>query len=77
MRNRRSTANGVERTASQETASTKAIAITSPVSGDSTIAEPIVLRPCQMTAAQPAWAAAAPTSPPTRAWLLLDGMPSR
>ena len=41
------------------------------------MAEPMVPRPRQITADQPALATAAPTKPPTRAWLLLDGMPSR
>ena len=41
------------------------------------MAEPIVASPLQTTAAGPALAMPAPIRPPTRAWLLLDGMPSR
>ncbi len=36
----------------------------------------MVPRPLQITAAGPAFAIIAPTSPPTSAWLLLDGKPS-
>ena len=76
-RKRRSTANGVDRTASHDVASTSSIASSSPISGDSTIAEPMIPTPPQTTAAGPALAIAAPSSPPTKAWLLLEGIPSR
>ncbi len=76
-RKRRSTANGVARTHSQEVTRTSVMASTSPISGDSTIAEPITPTPPQITATGPLLATAAPIRPPTRAWLLLDGMPNR
>ena len=76
-RNLRSTANGVERTDSHDVASTKVIASRNPISGESTIAEPMMPTPCQTTAPGPAFAIPAPIRPPTRAWLLLEGMPSR
>ena len=63
------------RTASHDVATTSSIASSSPISGDSTMAEPITPTPPQTTAAGPALAIAAPISPPTSAWLLLEGMP--
>ena len=54
----------MERTASHETASTSAIAVRSPVSGDSTMAEPMVPRPCQTTADQGMAAAGRDAEPP-------------
>src|SRR6476646_11145358 len=76
IRNLLSTAKGVERNAIQDTARTNAMASIRPVSGDSTMAVAILLTPLQTTAGIPAFATPAPTRPPTRAWLLLDGMPN-
>lgn len=53
------------------------MASTSPINGHSTMAEPITPTPPQITAIGPILAIAAPTRPPTNAWLLLDGMQNR
>ena len=55
---------------------TRTIASKKPVRGESTIAEPMTPTPPQTTAMSPTLAMPAPIRPPTKAWLLLDGMPS-
>src|SRR5216684_6175244 len=76
MRKARSTANGVERTDAQDTIATSTIASKNPTSGDSTIASNVFERPLQTAAEIPALAIPPPTSPPIKAWELLDGIPS-
>src|SRR4249919_2619611 len=76
MRKARSTANGVERTDSQDTIATSTSASKNPTNGDSTIASSVLVRPPQTAAASPAFATPAPTSPPISACELDEGMPS-
>src|ERR1700680_2389833 len=76
MRKARSTANGVERTDSQDTIATSASASRNPTSGDSTIASNVLDRPLQTAAESPALAMPPPTSPPIKACELEDGMPN-
>ena len=56
MRKARSTANGVERTDSQDTIATSTSASRNPTSGDSTIASSVLDRPLQTAAEIPAFA---------------------
>ena len=76
MRKARSTANGVERTDSQDTIATSTSASRNPTSGDSTIASSVFDRPVQTAAEIPAFAMPAPTSPPISACELDEGIPS-
>ena len=76
MRKARSTANGVERTDSQDTIATSTSASRKPTSGDSTIASSVLVRPLQTAAEIPAFAMPAPTSPPISACELDEGIPS-
>ena len=76
MRKARSTANGVERTDSQDTIATSTSASRKPTSGDSTIASSVLVRPLQTAAESPAFAMPAPTRPPISACELEEGMPS-
>ena len=76
MRKARSTANGVERTDSQDTIATSTSASRNPTSGDSTIASSVLERPPQTAAENPAFAMPAPTRPPIKACELLEGIPS-
>src|SRR5579871_1157030 len=76
MRKARSTANGVERTDSQETMATSTIASRKPIAGDSTIAAKALESPLQTAAEGPALAMPPPTNPPIRACELEDGRPS-
>ena len=71
----RSTAKGVLRTNSQDTASTSNRARRKPVAGDSTIAAADFNRPDQTMPPIPALATPAPTRPPISACELLDGIP--
>src|ERR1700738_3671472 len=72
----RSTANGVERTDSQDTIATSTSASKNPTSGDSTIASSVFDRPLQTAAESPALAIPPPTRPPIKACELLDGIPN-
>lgn len=76
MRKARSTANGVERTESQDTIATSVIASRNPTSGDSTIASTALVSPLQTAAEMPALAMPPPTRPPISACEDEDGMPS-
>src|ERR1700730_3782850 len=76
MRKKLSTASGVERTNTQETASTSSTARKKPSAGDRTIPAPVMPSPFQTIAAQPAFMIPAPASPPIRACELLEGSPS-
>src|SRR6478736_2713007 len=73
MRKARSTANGVERTDSQDTIATSTSARRNPTSGDSTIASSVLVRPLQTAADNPALAMPAPTNPPISACELEEG----
>ena len=63
MRNARSTANGVERTDSQDTIATSTSASRNPTSGDSTIASSVLDSPVQTAAESPAFAMPAADQP--------------
>src|SRR5712691_13465059 len=76
MRKARSTANGVERTDSQDTIATSTSASKNPTSGDSTIATSVFDSPLQTAAEIPALAIPAPISPPIKACELEDGIPN-
>src|SRR4029078_12329840 len=76
MRKARSTANGVERTESQDTIATSTSASRNPTSGDNTIASSALDKPLQTAADRPAIAIPAPTSPPISACELDEGIPS-
>src|SRR6188768_1464317 len=76
IRKARSTANGVERTESQDTTATSTSANRNPTSGDNTIASSALDKPLQTAAERPAFAIPAPTSPPISACELDEGMPS-
>src|SRR6195952_2888396 len=76
IRKARSTANGVERTDSHDTIATSTSASRKPTTGDSTIASSALDNPLQTAADSPALARPAPSSPPIKAWELLEGMPS-
>src|SRR5258708_18712139 len=76
IRKARSTANGVERTDSQDTIATNTSASRKPTSGDSTIASSVLERPLHTAADSPALALPAPTRPPISACELDEGMPS-
>ena len=76
MRKARSTANGVERTDSQDTIATSTSASRNPTSGDSTIASSVLDSPLQTAAEIPAFAMPAPTRPPISACELDEGIPS-
>src|SRR6202047_1554238 len=76
MRKKLSTASGVERTNTQETASTSSPARKKPSAGDRTIPAPVMPSPFQTIAAKPAFMIPAPAMPPIRACELLEGSPS-
>src|SRR5882724_550223 len=76
MRKARSTANGVERTDSQDTIATSTSASRNPTSGDSTIASSVLESPLQTAADIPAFAMPPPSSPPISACELDEGIPS-
>ncbi len=60
----------------QDVISTSISATSIPMLGESTIAIAVLVTPAQTIAGMPAFAVPAPISPPMRAWLLLDGIPS-
>src|SRR5438045_172122 len=76
MRNVPSTARGVARTNSHDTASTSINARKNPVIGDSTIAEVVLSNPAHTIDPVPALDRPAPTRPPISACDELDGMPA-
>src|SRR3954470_1428089 len=75
MRKARSTANGVERTDSQETIATSTSASRNPTTGDSTMAISVLVNPLHTTDENPALASPPPSNPPISACELLEGIP--